>query len=377
MNTPATLQVLALNSGSSSLKFGLYEMTRSAAGCLLDGEVQAIGQPGASLRYQAFDGRAPQSAGVEAADQEQAVALVGRLLLARPGTAPRAIGHRMVHGGPALTAHCRIDDSTRRALEAATAFAPLHMPPALAVVRLAQEHFPGVPQYACFDTRFHAAMPPVASTLPLPAAQRALGMRRYGFHGLSCESVLRQLGAHVPDRLVIAHLGNGASVTAVSHGVSVDSSMGMTPSGGLVMGTRSGDLDPGVLVYLAREHGFDAAMLETLVDHRSGLLGISGLSGDMRSLHAAAPADPDARLAIDMFCHAARKHIAAMAAVLGGIDMLVFTGGIGENDTQVRDAICGGLGWLVGPARPGCQVRVLPSREDEEIAWATWTLAAG
>lgn len=374
LKTPDTRHVLALNSGSSSLKFGLYTVTPQATECLLDGEVQAIGQPGATLHAQAGDGRDLRSVTVDAADQQQAVVLIGQLLLALKTPAPDAIGHRVVHGGPALGAHCRIDDAVQQALEAATPFAPLHMPPALAVIRYAQSHFPDVPQVACFDTQFHATMPPVASTLALPAAQRALGIRRYGFHGLSCESIVRQLGADVPGRLVIAHLGNGASITAVKHGTSVDTSMGLTPSGGLIMGTRSGDLDPGVLVYLAREHGYDAAGLEELVDHRSGLLGISGLSGDMRTLHAASAGNTDAALAIDMFCQTARKQIAAMAAVLGGIDMLVFTGGIGENDAKVRQAICEGLSWLVGPGRSDCQVRVLPSREDEQIARAAWAL---
>ena len=164
-----------------------------------------------------------------------------------------------------------------RQIEAARAFAPLHNPPALSVIRFAQEHFPELPQVACFDTAFHAGMPDVARTLPIPLELRSDGIQRYGFHGLSCESILRQLGANRPDRVIIAHLGNGASITAVKDGHSIDTSMGLTPTGGVIMGTRSGDLDPGVLVYLARERNFDAARLEALVDHHSGLLGISGI----------------------------------------------------------------------------------------------------
>jgi acetate kinase len=303
--------------------------------------------------------------------------------------APFAIGHRIVHGGPQLRRHCLIDPGVLRQLEAATPFAPLHTPSALSVIRFAQEHFPGLPQAACFDTAFHAELPEVARVLPIPRELRSQGIQRYGFHGLSCESIVHQLANDLPDRLVIAHLGNGASVTAVKGGKSIDTSMGLTPTGGVIMGTRSGDLDPGVLVYLLREKKFDAAMLEELVDHRSGLLGISGVGSDMRKLQQAASANPDARLAIQMFCYSVRKQVAAMIAVLDGVDLIVFTGGIGENDAAVRAEICGGLGWsgvslddarnrsatnpLSDPASR-CSVRVLPAQEDEQIARHSWAL---
>ena len=215
-------------------------------------------------------------------DQRDAIAQIGQLLSTANMPAPDAVGHRIVHGGPKLRQHCRIDDEVLRQLEAATAFAPLHMPPALAVIRFAREHFPGVPQIACFDTAFHADLPAVARVLPIAKELRSDGIQRYGFHGLSCESIVRQLAENLPDRLIIAHLGNGASVTAVKAGKSIDTSMGLTPTGGVIMGTRSGDLDPGVLVYLMREKKFTPAMLEELVDHRSGLLGISGVDSDMR-----------------------------------------------------------------------------------------------
>ncbi len=288
-----------------------------------------------------------------------------------------------------LRQHCLINDSVLAQLEAATAFAPLHIPSALSVIRFAQEHFPGLPQAACFDTTFHAGLPPVARVLPIARELHAEGIQRYGFHGLSCESIVYQLANDLPNRLVIAHLGNGASVTAVKAGKSIDTSMGLTPTGGVIMGTRSGDLDPGVLVYLMREKKFDAAMLEELVDHRSGLLGISGLGSDMRRLHEAASTNADARLAIAMFCYSVRKQVAAMIAALGGVDLLVFTGGIGENDVEARAAICDGLSWLgvrLDPARnrsvenpisesaSRCAVHVLPSQEDEQIARHTWAL---
>jgi acetate kinase len=250
-------------------------------------------------------------------------------------------------------------------------------------MRFAIEQFPQRPQVVCLDTAFHAGLPDVARTLPLPAELRADGIERYGFHGLSCESIVRQLGGDLPERLVIAHLGNGASITAVRGGRSIDTSMGLTPTGGVIMGTRSGDLDPGVLVYLARRKNLGATQIEEVVNHRCGLAGLSGISGDMRRLHEAARSNADARLAIGMFCYSVRKQVAAMIAALGGLDLLVFTGGIGEHDARVRTAICDGLAWhgiVLDAARNGasanlisapashCPVRVLPAQEDAQIA---------
>lgn len=346
------MNILALNSGSSSFKFGLYRVDAAGVQTLVSETV----------------------AGAAHAD---VIACVTEAL-ARPGLpAPDAIGHRIVHGGPALRQHAVIDAASLQKLEAASAFAPLHMPAALAVIGFAQQRFPGLPQVACFDTCFHAGMPEIARRLPIARHLHAEGLQRYGFHGLSLESIVRQLAEHVPQRMVIAHLGNGASVTAVKSGRSIDTSMGLTPTGGLIMGTRSGDLDPGVLLHLVREKNFDAAALQTLVDHGSGLLGISGISSDMRHLHDAAPSNADARLAIQMFCQTVRKHVAAMIAVLGGIDRLVFTGGIGENDAAVRAEICSGLAWAGIDASAGSEsVQVLASQEDEEIARHTWALVA-
>ena len=364
--------ILALNSGSSSLKFGLYRVDSAGAGKLL-GETLST------------------TCTTSTAEHPDAITRVASLLAAPGMPPPDAIGHRIVHGGPALRQHRRIDDAVLLQLQAAAAFAPLHTPAALAVIRFAQAHYPGVPQVACLDTQFHADMPDVARVLPIARELLSEGMQRYGFHGLSLESIVRQLGSDVPERLVIAHLGNGASVTAVKAGRSIDTSMGLTPSGGVIMGTRSGDLDPGVLVYLLREKKFDAARLQALLDRRSGLLGISGVSGDMRRLHEAAASNPDARLAIEMFCVSVRKQIAAMIVVLGGLDMLVFTGGIGENDAPVRAAICSGLSWLgvslddsrnraaSNPIHDGasrCPVNVLAAQEDEQIARHAWALLA-
>ncbi|MEG8031700.1 acetate kinase [Sphingomonas aurantiaca] len=281
--------VLALNSGSSSLKYGLYAV-EDAVVLLVGGTIETTDDHG-----HVFDA-------------------IEKTVQGWP--APTVIGHRIVHGGPHRDAHCRIDDAVMADLATACAFAPLHGPASLALIRVAGARYPGVPQVACFDTAFHAGMPDLATTLPIPRAYRASGIRRYGFHGLSCESIVRQLGSELPARLVIAHLGNGASVTAVRDGRSIDTSMGLTPTGGVMMATRTGDLDPGVLLHLLRETGLDAPALATLVDHASGMAGVSGVSGDMRILRAAATDESD--LAIRMFERSVCKQIAAMIAALGG-----------------------------------------------------------
>jgi acetate kinase len=370
------LVVLALNSGSSSLKFGLYRVGTTNAELLLSGEAEAIGEEGSQFHAEDLRNHTRLAEMAPIANQRGAVARIGKLLDDSGAPDPVAVGHRVVHGGPKLRQHCLIDERVLHQLNVASVFAPLHTPAALSVIRFAREHFPALPQIACFDTTFHIDLPDVARVLPLPRELQSEGIQRYGFHGLSCESILHQLGDDPPARLIIAHLGNGASVTAVRDGKSVDTSMGLTPSGGVVMGTRSGELDPGVLIYLMREKKLDAVMLEDLIDHRSGLLGISGVGSDMRRLHEAATTSVNARLAIDMFCYSVRKQIAAMIAVLGGLDLIVFTGGIGENDEEVRAATCSGLGWagiaLEGErdsrSAPRCQVRVLASQEDEQIA---------
>ena len=374
--------VLAINSGSSSLKFGLFSARGCEAAPRVAGEAQAIGSSAGLLRVRdGHGGDTLHEETVPMADGVQAFSRIARVLDGMDVPAPDAIGHRIVHGGAQLRAHARIDATVMAQLEAASAFAPLHVPAALAVVRAAQRRFPALPQVACLDTAFHAALPDEARTLPVDRSLQAAGVQRYGFHGLSCASILAQW-PQVPARLVIAHLGSGASVTAVRKGRSMDTSMGMTPSGGVMMATRSGDLDPGVLAWLAREKGMDARAIERLVDHRSGLLGVSGVSGDLRRLRKVERTDPFARLAIAMFVLSVRKQIAAMAAVLQGIDALVFTGGIGEHDAQARADICDGLSWAgiqLDPARnragglrigmdgAACDVRVIPTEEERQI----------
>ncbi|WP_240502265.1 acetate/propionate family kinase [Sphingomonas panacis] len=343
--------MLTLNEGSSSLKFGFYAAGPDGVEECTSGEVE----------------------GAQPAD------LFDRIDADLDGARPAAIGHRIVHGGPELFDPVEIDGSVLARLERATAFAPLHGPAALSLIRAAQARYPDVPQIACFDTGFHKGLEKVAAVLPIPKAFRADGVRRYGFHGLSCQSIVHQLGQDLPDRLIIAHLGSGASITAVRKGRSIDTSMGLTPSGGIVMASRSGDIDPGLLLYLMRERGMDAAAIENMVDRRSGLLGVSGVSGDLRKLHAAAATNADAALAIAAFCRSAAKQIAAMMVSLGGADMIVFTAGIGENDAVVRSTICADLDWAGVSTDSAATdvrvvVRVLPSQEGAEMARAVFAL---
>ena len=334
--------VLTLNAGSSSLKFALYRRMAGAIEAIESGEAR----DGAEI----FD----------------------RVEAALDGSLPDLVGHRIVHGGPTLFRPVVIDARVITRLDSASAFAPLHVPAALALIADATSRYPGRPQIGCFDTGFHADLPDIAAVLPVPRSLRTRGVRRYGFHGLSCQSILHQLGDDVPERLIIAHLGSGASVTAVRRGASVDTSMGLTPSGGVVMATRTGDLDPGLLLFLLRDGGLDGAALEELIDRQSGLLGISGLSPDMRQLHGAANMNADAALAVAIFCRSVAKQIAGMLAVLGGAELIVFTGGIGENDALVRGAIRGDLGWAgvppEGSATGSIMIRTLPSDEQGQIA---------
>ena len=370
----APMCVLALNAGSSSLKFGVFEVDATTCHAILSGQSER----GGVLTARGSDGQ--EMAGIHVADDaEGAMTAIADMLAKGSIRAPEAVGHRIVHGGPSVRDHIRVDDAVLAALKAAAAFAPLHVPPALSLLQSARHRYRDVPHVACLDTAFHHTMPDVARTLPIPASLRARGIERYGFHGLSCASIVRQLGQDLPPRVVIAHLGHGASVTAVSNGRSVDTSMGLTPSGGVMMSTRTGDIDPGVLLYVLRESIKDAGHLETMIDKQSGLLGVSGVSDDMRTLRDAAADSADAGLAIEMFCYAVRKHISAMGAVLGGIDLLVFTGGIGEHDALARAAICQGLdAWGIGSGIDNHgRVRVMATDENSEIARHARDIACG
>lgn len=371
--------VLCLNAGSSSLKFSVWDNEES----LGDGEVENIGQPEA-FAWLRTPGEPPRRLPGQWADHGEAAARVFALLGERALPAPAGVGHRLVHGGARHVAPERVTAALIAELRALIPLSPLHLPSGLAGVEAVATRFPALPQAVCFDTAFHRGLPEIARRLPLPRALAdGAGIERFGFHGLSYEYVLERLGAAGRGRVVIAHLGNGASMAAVREGRPVDTSMGLTPAGGFMMGTRTGDLDPGVLLYLMREKGYDAARLDRLVNRESGLLGVSGVSADMKALLARRERDEAAALAVAMFCYQARKQIGAFAAAMGGLDTLAFTGGIGERAAPVRAEICDGLGHLgvrLDPARnaahddplsapgSGCAARVVPTREDVMIA---------
>ena len=372
--------MLCLNGGSSSLKFTLFRLDPGEERRLVTGAVEGIGT-GAGHAWVDHEGkRSDRRAAFP--DAGAALAVAFELLSGSHAPEPDVVGHRVVHGGPEHTEPVVVDAAFLRSLEALVPMAPLHLPGALAAMRAVSERFPGLSQIACFDTAFHRTMPLVARRLPIPDELHEAGVRRYGFHGLSYEYVVQTMGARALGRAVIAHLGSGASMCAVQGGRSVDTTMSFTPTAGLVMGTRSGDLDPGLVVYLL-DHGYDARRLERLVNDEAGLLALSERTSDMRALLAARERDPRAALAIDVFCYQARKWVGALAAAIGGLDTLVFTGGIGEHAPEVRRRICTDLAHLgitlddgrnqahaaiVSTDASPCRVRVVPTDEERMIA---------
>lgn len=307
---------------------------------------EEIGRSTARLSVSMATGELVHEGALELPDHQAALRTVLEALASSGQHRPVAVGHRVVHGGPHLLDHVVIDASVRQRLREARPFAPLHLPPEISAIGTAVEQFPDAVQVACFDTAFHRTLPAIARRLPLPGWADAAGVRRYGFHGLSCEYVAQRLGAEQLGRAIVAHLGSGASLTAVRDGQSIDTTMGFTPTGGVVMGTRTGDVDPGALAYLMRERDLDAAALEHLVNHESGLLGLSGGSADMRELLRNEANDSDAALAVAVFCSSVRKAIGALTTVLDGVDTIVFAGGIGEGEPVVRARICAGLSHL-------------------------------
>ncbi|VVD33048.1 acetate/propionate family kinase [Paraburkholderia dioscoreae] len=362
--------ILVLNSGSSSLKFGLFRRTGDDESLLLEGSAEGIGRSDGSLRIKAPDGRVLVQQEHELESQTDALQKLAQVLAQQHHARPSAVGHRVVHGGPRLRAHQRITAGVRRQLQDAVHFAPLHIPPALALIDEAETIFADAPHFACFDTAFHATLPPRAAQLALPRRYVEAGVMRYGFHGLSYESLVTRLGADLPARAVFAHLGNGSSVCALRDGQSVDTSMGLTPTGGVPMGTRSGDLDPGVLLYLMRVEKLDAGALETLLNRESGLAGYADGESDMQALEKrAAAGDTNASLARDAFATAVRKTIGGYAALLGGIDLLVFTGGIGEHSQEIRRRVCDGLAFMgLTEGDPAGKVRAIHTEEEKQIA---------
>jgi acetate kinase len=406
------MKVLVLNCGSSSVKFQLVETDEasSAAGtdrALAKGLVENIGGT-AILRYEA-DGRPPLKETAEILEHKIAVERV-LALLTREGTGVirdrkeiEAVGHRMVHGGELFKASARIDDEVLRAIEDCFDIAPLHNPPNVKGYRAAHDLLREVPHVAVFDTSFHQTMEPVAYLYALPyVLYERHGIRRYGFHGTSHRYVSRRSAERLGRlgdpglRVVTCHLGNGCSIAAIRGGRSVDTSMGFTPLEGLVMGSRSGDLDPAILLHVMAKEELGAAELNALLNKHSGLIGVSGLSNDMRKLlEAEAAGNERAKLAVDVFCYRLRKYIAAYVGVLGGLDALVFTGGIGENAPAVRVRSVSGLGAMgitvdpalnadvrgreadVSPEGAACRVQVIPTNEELLIARDTYRIVRG
>jgi acetate kinase len=385
MSDTANVQtILVLNSGSSSLKFGLFKAAqddqgdqpdRGARGAsdetlLLEGSAEGIGRPDGRLQIKSGDGNVLLQSAHVMQSQTDALRKLAEVLAGHGHTRPAAVGHRVVHGGPHLREHQRLTPEVRKQLQEAVHFAPLHIPPALALIDQASEIFSDALPFVCFDTAFHRTLPPRAAHFALPRRYAQAGVIRYGFHGLSYESLVRRLGADMPARAVFAHLGNGSSLCALRDGVSVDTSMGLTPTGGIPMATRSGDLDPGVLLYLMRTERLDAGALETLLNRESGLSGFTQGEGDMQALvKRSAAGDQDAELAVDVFATAVRKTVGAYAALLGGIDLLVFAGGIGEHSAEARRRVCSGLEFLgLKEDDPAGKVRTMHTEEERQIA---------
>jgi len=392
MKSPTILSesnlLLAVNGGSSSLKFALFDHGQSPAR-LLSGQIERIG--GKNARFSCHTGARPAgpSQKVSAPDHRAAadflIHWLGRRL---GGKTIAAVGHRIVHGGDRFFQPTLVTPKLLKELRRLTPFDLEHLPGELTLLETFHQRWPQVPQVACFDTAFHHDLPRVAQLLPLPRRWEAKGVRRYGFHGLSYEYLVEELArvAGRPaarGRLVLAHLGNGASMAAVRGGKSQDTSMAFTPAAGLPMGTRSGDLDPGLIWFFARTAKMSPRQFNEMVNQKSGLLGISATSSDMRDLLARESADPRAAEAVEFFCYQARKWIGAYAAALGGLDTLVFAGGIGENSPAIRQRICAQLdflGLVLNPARNNrnaglisakkSRVAVRVIRTDEEVVIA-------
>jgi acetate kinase len=383
-----TLPILVLNSGSSSIKFSFYEAREDKRKLLFEGAVEGIGTDQGKFWITDAGGKTLVDQAPALPSREVAFKLVADALGSGRFPSPAAIGHRMVNGGPTVLENQRITPALIDEMERYTAFAPLHTPIAIYIMREALRLFPGIPNFVVLDSYFHRTMPEVARHMPIPETYSAMGVRRYGAHGISCESIVYQLRPNLPERLIVAHLGNGASITAIRKGESIDTSMGLTPTGGIISATRTGDIDPGVLLFILRKIAETtgsataaADQLEKIVNNKSGLLGMSDISSDMRDLREAiAKGNAKARLAVDKFCWTIARWIGSYVAEMNGLDMLVFTGGIGENDIASRAEICAGLGALgivvdakrnnaprasvISAENSPVAVRVLPALED-------------
>jgi acetate kinase len=386
---PANPRILTINGGSSSIKFALFD-AGDPLRRILEGEIERIGLPEATFVARGVNKADNFTRSVTAANHTAAVGVLMDWIEEpiRRGELT-AVGHRVVHGGPKYSEPQRLTTEMVEDLHRLSSFDPEHLPEEILLTEAFHRRFPELPQVACFDTAFHHDLPRVARLLPIPRRYEAQGVRRYGFHGLSYAFLMGELARvaglqAARGRIILAHLGNGASLAAVYEGKSVDTSMGLTPTGGVPMSTRSGDLDPGVLWYLARTEKMSAKQFNEMVNFQSGLLGVSETSADMRDLLAREPQDVRAAEAVALFCYQVKKWIGAFAAALGGLDTLVFAGGIGENAPPVRARICEGLGFLgilleekqnaanagvISAAASRVAVRVM--RTDEELMIAT------
>jgi acetate kinase len=378
--------ILVLNGGSSSIKFAVFEGDPSRR--LLGGVIRRLGRPGALLEVtDCRNGHTRQEPVGEAREPVWLDSLM--TVLDKAEVAPlAAIGHRVVHGGTVYRNPVRITAEVVSDLRQLIPQDPEHLPRELALIEFLALRHPEIPQVACFDTAFHQDLPSVARLLPIPRRYAVAGLQRFGFHGISYAyllKALRRIGSdqEAEGRVILAHLGHGASMAAVKGGRSIDTTMGLTPASGLPMGTRSGDLDPGLLPYLSRAEGLSIEQWDDMVNRQSGLLGLSETTSDMRDLLDRMAGDPRAAEAVDVFCYQARKCMGAYAAVLGGLDTLVFSGGIGERAAPVRKRICAGLEFLglvlddarnaadagvISKAESRVTVRVIPTDEESEIA---------
>lgn len=371
--------VLVLNAGSSSIKFSLFVLRDDTLELDVRGQIERlftaphfIAKDGAGR----IVGEKSWGEGV-ALGHERAVDHLSQFLRGEmTDLTPIGVGHRVVHGGLEFTDPVRIDDDVLARLARLVPLAPLHQPHNLAPIRLLLDRSPDLPQVACFDTSFHRTNPPISQRFAIPAELHDAGVQRYGFHGLSYEYIAHTLPSHdaaaAAGRTVVLHLGNGASMCALHGGRSVASTMGFTAVDGLPMGTRSGSLDPGVVLYLMDERGMDARAIEKLIYQQSGLLGVSGISGDMATLLASA--DPRAALAVDLYLYRIRRELGSLAAALGGLDALVFTAGIGENSEPIRARVCDDAGWLGVELDPGANDRGGPRITRSNSRVSAWTI---
>jgi acetate kinase len=384
--TRQSASILTINGGSSSIRFAIYE-TGPSETCRLDGKIDRIGLTGTTLVAKGMPDNPQVTLPIAAADRRTAVAfLLDWLESQRVFASVKAAGHRLVQGMTHSEPE-RVTPKLLKELRQVTAFDPDHMPLEISLIEALQRRNPKLPQVVCFDTAFHRTMPPVARLLPIPRRYAEKGVERYGFHGLSYAWLMAELGridpAAAKGRVILAHLGSGASMAAVRNGKSIDTSMGFTPAAGLVMGTRTGDLDPGLIYYLARTERMTAARFQRMVNHESGLLGVSGTSSDLRDLCAREALDDRAAGAIDLFCYQAKKWIGSFTAALGGLETLVFSAGIGENAPLIRQRICDGLSFLgieidhtcnaqnaplISPPAGRVKVRVIRTNEELMLA---------